>query len=93
MVKNIKRKERLKLGLLKLGEIAPKAGVLPSAIRYYSNLGLIKVSDYTQGKYRLFNEKETLERMAKIKDLKNKGIILDDIKKKIGVYNNKRGQV
>jgi len=80
---NLKRKERLKLGLLKLGEIAPLAGVLPSAVRYYSNLGLLKVSDYTQGKYRLFKKDETLARMAKIKELKSKGLTLDKIKKEV----------
>jgi len=80
---NLKRRKRLKLDLLKLGEIAALAGVLPSAIRYYSNLGLLKVSDYTQGKYRLFKKDETLARMAKIKELKNRGLILDVIKKEL----------
>ena len=79
----LKRKDRLKLGLLKLGEIAALAGVLPSAIRYYSNLGLLNVSDYTQGKYRLFKKDETLSRMAKIKELKEKGLTLEGIKKKL----------
>jgi len=80
---NLKRRKRLKLDLLKLGEIAALAGVLPSAIRYYSNLGLLKVADYTQGKYRLFKKDETLARMAKIKELKNRGLILDVIKKEL----------
>lgn len=91
MLKNLKRKERLEMGLLKLGEIAQKAGVLPSAIRYYSNLGLLKVTDYTQGKYRLFDEAHTLAKMAKIKELKGKGVILCDIIKTLGSYDNNNG--
>ena len=79
----LKRKDRLKLGLLKLGEIAALAGLLPSAIRYYSDLGLFKVADYTQGRYRLFKKDETLARMAKIKELKGKGLTLDKIKEKL----------
>lgn len=83
MVKNLKRKERLKAGLLKLGEIAEKTNTLPSTIRYYANIGLLNVADYTQGKYRLFKKDETIRRMMRIKDLKNQGIGLDEIKKKI----------
>lgn len=79
----LKRKERRKLGLLKLGEIAPLAGVLPWTIRYYANLGLLKVSDYTEGKYRLFKRDETLAKMARIKELKEKGMTLEEIKKDI----------
>ena len=83
MVKNLRRKERLKLGLLKLGEIAALTKHLPSTIRYYSNLGLLKISDYTQGKYRLFKKDETLAVMARIKALKEKGLTLGEIKEKL----------
>lgn len=83
MVKNLKRKDRLKLGLLKLGEIAAKTGDLPSTIRYYSNLGILKVSEYTQGKYRLFKKDETLTKMSRIKELKHQGLTLNEIKKKL----------
>lgn len=83
MVKNMKRKDRLRVGLLKLGEIAAHTNNLPSTIRYYSNLGLLKISDYTQGKYRLFKKDETLARVAKIKEMKREGLTLVEIKKKL----------
>jgi len=83
MVRNIKRKDRLKQGLLKLGEVARKTGALPSTIRYYSNMGLIAVADYTQGKYRLFREGETVEAITRIRGLKRKGLTLDEIQKEI----------
>ncbi|NQU73293.1 MAG: MerR family transcriptional regulator [Candidatus Omnitrophica bacterium] len=79
----LKRKDRLKQGLLKSGEIAAKAGVLPSTIRYYSNLALIKICEYTQGRYRLFKESETLEKMSKIKEFKDKGLTLEEIRKEL----------
>lgn len=83
MLKNLTRKERLKRNLLKVSEIAKKAGVLPNTIDYYADKGLLKVDDYTRGKYRLFKKDKTLARMAKIKELKNKGLTLDKIKKEL----------
>ena len=83
MVKNLKRRDRLKMGLLKLGEVAEATDSLPSTVRYYSNLGLLTISDYTQGKYRLFKKGETLERMSKIKELKRQGFTLDEIRRKL----------
>lgn len=84
MVKKLSRKERVKRDLLKVGEIADRAGVLRSTICYYADIGLLKVEDYTQGKYRLFKKDETLVRIAKIKELKAKGLPLDEIKKELG---------
>lgn len=83
MVKNLTRKERLKRNLLKVGEVAKMAGVLRSTIFFYANIGLIKPADYTQGKYRLFKKDETLARMAKIKELKTRGLTLEKIKEKL----------
>lgn len=83
MLKNLTRKERLKRNLLKVSEIAKKAGVLPNTIDYYADIGLLKVDDYTRGKYRLFKKDETLARMAKIKELKDKGLTLKEIKKEL----------
>ena len=83
----LKREERLKLNLLKLGEIAKLAGVLPWTIRYYANLGLLNVSNYTEGKYRLFMKDETLGKMIKIKGLKDKGFTLGEIKKVVTKIN------
>ena len=54
---------------------------MPSTIRYYSYLGLIKACEYTQGKYRLFKESETLEKMSRIKEFKDKGLMLEEIRK------------
>ena len=81
MVKNLTRKERLKKNLLKVGEIAKMVRVLRSTIWYYADIGLIEVADYTQGEYRLFKKNQTLARIAKIKELQDRGRTLDEIKK------------
>lgn len=70
--------------LFKIGQIAKKADVLPSTIRYYCNIGLLKVSNYSQGGYRLFREDETMERLKKIKELIDKRLTLEEIKRWFG---------
>ena len=84
MVKNLTKKERLKRNLLKVGEVAKMVGILRSCVDYYADIGLLKVDDYTQGKYRLFKKDEVLARMAKIKELKDKGLTLNEIKERFG---------
>ena len=83
MVMNLKRKERLKNGLLKTGEIAKAAYLLPSCVRYYTKLGFLNVYSRTQGKYPLYKKEETLAKLKRIKALKAQGVSLDEIKKKI----------
>jgi len=45
--------------LLKISEIARELGVLPSTIRYYSELELIKPQKHTKGGQRLYDLKTT----------------------------------
>jgi len=84
MVKNLSKRERLKKNLLKIGEVAKMVGILRSCVDNYADIGLLKVADYTQGKYRLFKKDEVLARMAKIKELKDKGLTLNEIKERVG---------
>jgi DNA-binding transcriptional MerR regulator len=86
MVKGLTKKERLKKNLLKIGEVAKMVGILRSCVDYYADIGLLKVADYTQGKYRLFKKNEVLARMEKIKELKDKGLTLNEIIKE-GIVN------
>lgn len=76
---NIDRKKEERL--LKIGEIANKAGVLPSTIRFYCNVGILKVTEYSKGGYRLFDERETMERLKKIKELVEKRLTLEEIRR------------
>jgi len=76
----MERKERLAKGLLKVGEIATKAGVLPSTVRYYTEIGLLKPVGYTPGGYRLYKEEETLDILKKVKEIKDNRLSLREIR-------------
>ena len=55
--------------LIKTGQLAKRAGVLPSKIRFYVKEGLIQPSDLTAGGYCLFDEKCALDRLREIAHL------------------------
>ncbi|MFC1599268.1 MerR family transcriptional regulator [Candidatus Omnitrophota bacterium] len=78
------KEERLKKGLLFIGEIADLAGVLPSHIAFYTRQGLLKVSTQTRGRFNLYEKEETVRRLSLIKELQDKGVTLEEIKEKIG---------
>lgn len=68
-----------RVGLLKIGDMAEQAGLLASTIRYYTDMGLLKVAIVTEGGHRFYEPKETMERLQKIKRLMSKGLTLTDI--------------
>ncbi|MFH1283954.1 MAG: response regulator [bacterium] len=74
------KKDRLSKGLLKLSELAEKANVTLGTIRHYVNLGLIKPSGITPGRFRLFDEKTTVDRIIYVRKLVAEGKGLDEIK-------------
>ena len=76
--KNMKNKE-----FLSIGRIAKEAGVLSSTIRYYTNMGLLKVACRTKGNYRVYNEVETIKKLKQIIQLKKEGYSLDEIEQKV----------
>lgn len=69
--------------LLKISEMAEKADVLVSTIRYYTDIGLIKAAMTTEGGHRLYEETPTMDRLNKIKQLVAKGLTLPEIQTQI----------
>ncbi|MCB4790588.1 MAG: response regulator [Elusimicrobia bacterium] len=67
--------------LLKISEVSKLAGVLPSTVRYYTDIGLILVASETQGGHRLYDKESTLTAISKIQFLNKKGMTMEDIKK------------
>lgn len=68
--------------LLKISEIAREVGVLPSTIRYYSELELIQPQKYTRGGQRLYDLETTRRQVKRIQYLvNNKGIPIREVKK------------
>lgn len=69
--------------LLKISEMAQKADVLVSTIRYYTDIGLLKAAMTTEGGHRLYEEAPTMERLTKIKKMVAKGLTLPEIQSQI----------
>ncbi|OGS20174.1 MAG: hypothetical protein A2252_11025 [Elusimicrobia bacterium RIFOXYA2_FULL_39_19] len=68
---------------LRISEIAKKAGVLPSKIRYYTDMGLLQVATQTTGGHRLYDEDITLKKLNHIGFLSKKGLSIDAIKQEL----------
>lgn len=64
--------------LLAIGELAHRAGIAPSALRYYETEGLIR-SSRTGGGQRRY-ERGMLRRLAFIRAAQNVGLSLDEIR-------------
>lgn len=64
--------------LLKIGELAKKAGVTVRTIRYYEELGLITPAELSTGGFRFFSEND-LNRILFIKRFKDLGLPLEEI--------------
>jgi len=75
--------EEMSKSLLKAGELAKKAEVLVTTIRFYTKIGLLKPTDLSPGGYNLYNEHEALITLNKIQLLKRKRYTLDEIKDEI----------
>jgi len=81
------RRMRLANGLLKIGEMAREAGVLVSTVRYYTDVGLLRVVANTQGGYRLYDRMDTLERIHTIKTINGRKWTLAEIKQELEKRN------
>jgi len=67
--------------LLKISQIAKKAGVASSTIRYYTDMGLVSVDSTTPGGQRLYVEEYTVKKIRQIEWLSLKGKSISEIKK------------
>lgn len=65
--------------LLKVGELASLAGVLPSTIRYYTKMGILDADGRSPGGYALFDPHRALSRLSRIRELQDKRFRLDEI--------------
>jgi MerR family Zn(II)-responsive transcriptional regulator of zntA len=80
--------------LIKIGQLAKIAQVLPSKIRFYVKEGLIKPVDRTNGGYYLFDKQSALERLKLIEKLqKDERLRLHEIREKLNSrFRDKRGK-
>lgn len=64
--------------LLRIGELANRAGVSTRTVDFYTGLGLIEPSERTAGNFRLYDP-ECVERIVAIKALEANGVSLADM--------------
>jgi DNA-binding transcriptional MerR regulator len=71
---------------MRIGEVARVSGLPIKTIRYYDELGLLKISGRTEGGYRLFDP-DVLGRLRFIKRAQSLGLSLMEIKEFLAVYD------
>ena len=89
-IEKLSRKERLGRGLLKIGEIAKLAGVTTSLVRYYTDIGLLRVASYTKGGYRLYDREETMRIIRHVKPTVERRRTLKEIKENLEKQSKKK---
>lgn len=82
-IERLSRKERQGRGLLKIGEIANLAGVATSLVRYYTDIGLLRVASYTKGGYRLYDREETMRIIRHVRPSVERRRTLKEIKESL----------
>ena len=71
---------RLNKGLMKVGEIAEEAGVMPSTVKFYTDEGLLEVAERTTGGYRLYDRDKTITRVIAIRQMTARRLSLSELK-------------
>src|SRR4051812_31071633 len=64
--------------LLKIGELAKRAGVSVRALHHYDEIGLLSPSHRTAGGHRLYTEAD-VARLQQIRSLRELGLGLEDV--------------
>jgi len=86
----VARKKLSSQDLLKIGEMAKLAGVLPSTVRYYTEIGLVEAAGTTPGGQKLYDKEDTLSRIRIIKNIEKQRLPLQTIKKIIEDHRAKK---
>ena len=75
--------------LVKIGQLAKQADILPSKIRFYVQEELLEVVDKTNGGYYLFDEQSALKRLKLIEKMqKEQRLRLHEIREKLNSNNS-----
>lgn len=71
--------------LIKTGQLAIRAGILPSKVRFYVKEGILHPESQTPGGYFLFDGEKAIERLREIDTLQsNQRLTLGEIKQHFG---------
>jgi len=72
--KNIEKDE-----VLTIGELAEVSGVRLTTLKYYTEIGILPFNQGGEKLTRKYNKEEVLERLEKIKELKEKRLTIKEI--------------
>ena len=65
--------------ILTIGELAEVSGIRQTTLKYYTELGILPFSQAGKRLTRKYTEGETLERLEKIKELKEKRLTIKEM--------------
>jgi MerR family transcriptional regulator, redox-sensitive transcriptional activator SoxR len=70
------------LGNMSIGEVAQRAGVRPSALRYYESIGVLPTPERENGRRRYDGEvlREVLDRLAVVRVAQQAGFTISEIR-------------
>ena len=69
---------------MRIGVLARRTGLAPSAVRYYERLGLLTAPGRTASGYRSYAD-DTLDRLAFIRSAQSVGLTLAEVRQVLGV--------
>ena len=73
------KKTSEKNNILTIGELAEVSGIRLTTLKYYTELGILPFSQEGKRLTRKYNKEEALERLEKIKELKEKRLTIKEI--------------
>ncbi len=79
-----------KNNILTIGELAEVSGIRLTTIKYYTELGILPFSQQGERLTRKYKKEEALERLAKIKELKEKRLTIKEIVDHFNKSTNKK---
>lgn len=71
--------------LLRGNELARQFGVTSSTIKYYTILGLLEVSETTNGGMKLYDYYPTKHRISEIRGFRKRGMSIKEIQRHYGI--------
>ncbi|MBI2735935.1 MAG: helix-turn-helix domain-containing protein [Rhodospirillales bacterium] len=75
-------------GMISIGALAKRSGVLAETIRYYETEGLLRKPERSAGGYRLYNASD-VERLSFIRQARELGFKLDAVRRLLGLADRK----
>lgn len=75
-------------GMISIGALAKRSGVLAETIRYYETEGLLRKPERSAGGYRLYDASD-IERLSFIRQARDLGFKLDAVRRLLGLADRK----